>query len=109
MTMKVPEITHLQFFVIGTLMNGEVSGKHVRAELRQQGVRKSGPAFYQLMARLEDSGFVSGRYDQKVIDGQIIKERRYKLCGKGVQAWERTRDFYLEQARLVSQGGLSSV
>jgi len=107
--MKVPEITHLQFRVMGTLMNGEASGKHVRNELKRQGVPKSGPSFYQLMARLEDSGFVSGRYDQKVIDGQIIKERRYKLCGKGVREWERTRNFYLEQTQLVSQGGLAGV
>ena len=107
--MKMPEITHLQFLVMGTLMNGEVAGRHVRNELQRQGVRKSGPAFYQLMARLEDAAFVSGRYIQKVIDGQVIKERRYKLCGKGVRIWERTRDFYFEQARLVSQGGLASV
>ena len=31
------------------------------------------------MARLEDAGLVAGEYDQKIVDGQIIKERRYAL------------------------------
>ena len=35
------------------------------------------------MARLEDAGLVAGQYEQKVVDGQIIKERRYALTPRG--------------------------
>jgi DNA-binding PadR family transcriptional regulator len=59
-------------------------------------VRRSAPAFYQMMARLEDAGLVDGDYDQKIVDGQIIKERRYALTPTGESAWKRTRDFYVE-------------
>jgi DNA-binding PadR family transcriptional regulator len=97
--MKIPGITHLQFLVLRLLKDGEVSGQTIRAGLRRNAVRKSGPAFYQLMARLEDAHLVNGRYDQKVIDGQIKKERRYKLTGKGSKAWAATRAFYAEQVK----------
>ena len=61
------------------LRAGERSGRTVRRSLARHGIERSGPAFYQMMARLEDAGFVAGEYDQKIVDGQIIKERRYTL------------------------------
>src|SRR5688500_15649914 len=103
--MPLPDITHLQFLVLGVLMDGEQSGRHIRDHLAEADEHKSGPAFYQMMARLEDGGFVKGWYDQKVVEGQIIKERRYKIVSAGVRAWENTRDFYAEHARLGLEGG----
>lgn len=97
-SMKFPEMTHLQFFVLGTLLEGELSGREVRDRMAGNGVRKTGPAFYQMMARLEDAGLVEGRYDPKVVDGQPIKERRYNITGHGIKSWEDVRDFYLAQA-----------
>ena len=47
-----------------------------------------------MMARLEDAGLVAGEYDQKIVDGQIIKERRYALTQRGDAAWPSTRAFY---------------
>ena len=58
--MSVPKLTHLQFLVIGVLLRGDCSGRVVRSELEAFGIRKSGPAFYQLMARLEDAGWDNG-------------------------------------------------
>lgn len=49
-----------------------------------------------MMARLEDAGLVAGEYDQKIVDGQIIKERRYTLTAAGESAWAATRAFYDE-------------
>ena len=40
-----------------------------------------------MMARLEDAAFVDGEYDQKIVDSQIIKERRYTLSARGEAAW----------------------
>jgi DNA-binding PadR family transcriptional regulator len=105
--MAVPDTTSLQFLVMGTLLHGEESGQSVREELVKHGVRKSGPAFYQLMARMEDDGLVRGRYESYVINGQPIKERRYKLTAHGQRAWEKARDFYMQVAGL--QGGFDHV
>jgi DNA-binding PadR family transcriptional regulator len=92
----IPEITHLQFLVLGMLRGHERTGRHLRRALARHGVRRTGPAFYQMMARLEDAGLVTGEYDQKIVDGQIIKERRYALMPRGDAAWSATRAFYSE-------------
>jgi len=91
---RIPEITHLQFLVLGMLRGGERPGRAIRRTLKRHGIDRSGPAFYQMMARLEDAGLVSGEYDQKIVDGQIIKERRYTLTPRGEAAWTATRAFY---------------
>ena len=95
----LPDITHLQFSVLAILRNSEQSGRTVRDQLKDMGMRRSGPAFYQLMSRLEEADLLVGRYDQKIIDGQIIKERFYSLTNAGAVAWEATRDFYLNTIR----------
>jgi DNA-binding PadR family transcriptional regulator len=99
----VPAITHLQFLVLTLLRQGPRVGRHVRRGLAQHGVRRSAPAFYQMMARLEDAGLVEGDYDQKVIDRQIIKERRYTLTRQGDTSWKATRDFYVESIPELAQ------
>lgn len=93
---RIPVVTHLQFLVLGLLRGGERPGRYLRRALAKRGIARSAPAFYQMMARLEDAGFVEGAYDQKIVDGQIIKERRYTLTPAGDQAWTSTRAFYTE-------------
>jgi DNA-binding PadR family transcriptional regulator len=87
----IPEITHLQFLVLGLLRGGTRTGHSVRKGLSRHAVRRSGPAFYQMMARLEDAGLVAGQYDQRIVAAQIIKERRYRLTARGDAAWAATR------------------
>ena len=96
---QVPAITHLQFLVLFSLRASPRLGRQIRRELARRGVRRSPPAFYQMMARLESVGFVSGAYDQKIVDGQIIKERSYALTPAGRAAWQATRDFYVENLK----------
>jgi DNA-binding PadR family transcriptional regulator len=91
---RLPSITHLQFVVLDLLRGEARAGRDIREELRRFGVRRSAPAFYQMMARLEDAGFVEGWYEQKVVDGQLIKERSYRIKQAGARAWAATRDFY---------------
>ena len=91
---RIPDITHLQFLVLGLLRRGDRPGRLLRRALARHGVERTGPAFYQMMARLEDAGLVAGEYEQKVVDGQIIKERRYALTPRGDAAWISTRAFY---------------
>lgn len=93
--MSLPKLTHLQFLVISELLRGVARGRDLRSRLHAAGVRQSGPAFYQMMAALEDAGFVSGWYEQQIVEGQIIRERHYKVLASGKTAWRTSRDFYV--------------
>ena len=98
---RLPAITHLQFLVLGLLRDHPHAGRDIRTALQRHGVRRTAPAFYQMMARLEDAGLVEGWYDQKVVDGQLIKERHYRVRPAGARAWAVTRDFYLARLRAL--------
>lgn len=91
---NLPELSHLQFAVLEVLGTAQMSGKDLRTGLSEHGLKKSGPAFYQMMARLEEAKFVEGWYSQLIIDGQIIKERQYKITGNGIRALNQTKNFY---------------
>ena len=93
--MQVPRLSHLQFLVLGVLLHGDPSGRQVRAELGRYGARRSGPAFYQLMARMEDAELVEGWYEQRVVEGQIFRERKYRITAQGRLSWTASRDFFL--------------
>lgn len=103
--MSLPDISHLQFKVLDSIGAREVSGKELRKALREAGIRKSGPGFYQLMARMEDGKLVKGWYVEEEIDGHRRRERRYKLLGKGVKALNATIEFYRQSAVADLEGG----
>lgn len=107
--MPVPDITHLQFLILSILGGLDRPGRDVRQKLADANVRKSGPAFYQLMARMEEAKLVKGEYRKIDIDGQAVQERWYKVTGAGMKAWERTRDFYAERAAFGANGGFANV
>ncbi len=100
MSKALPPVTHLQFLVLEALADAEQAGRDLRDLLAGYGVRNSAPAFYQMMARLEASALVEGWYDQKLVSGQNVKERRYRLTKAGERSVETTRNFYV--ARLAS-------
>jgi len=60
----------------------KLSGRELRTALAKHGAKKRGPAFYQLMARLEESGFVEGEYSQKIVEDRLFKERHYRSPAK---------------------------
>ncbi len=94
MESRLPELTHLQFLVLGLLQRGPVAGKQIRSGLSRFGIRKSGPAFYQLMARIEEAGWIAGEYKQRDVGGQKVRERHYKILGEGRAAWRASQAFY---------------
>ncbi|GMV21428.1 MAG: hypothetical protein AB7L71_09310 [Vicinamibacterales bacterium] len=98
MSKSLPAVTHLQFLVLDALTSAEQAGRDLRDLLAGFGVKNSGPAFYQMMSRLEGAGWVEGWYDQKLVAGQNVKERRYRLTRAGERALETTRSFYLERS-----------
>jgi hypothetical protein len=101
--MDSPPLSALQFAVLDTLGTVELSGKQLRSNLAaERAIKKSGPSFYQLMARLEEAKLVEGRIDQKIVDGQIIKERFYKVTGEGCRAVQATARFYQSRTRALT-------
>jgi DNA-binding PadR family transcriptional regulator len=92
---KVPKLTFSQFLVLGLLLDGDCPGRKIRDELLKHGERKSGPAFYQAMARLEDAGFVKGRYQQITAGDQLVKERWYTITRDGIHTWNEAASFSL--------------
>jgi DNA-binding PadR family transcriptional regulator len=98
---RLPRLTHLQFLVLGLLRSGETAGRVVREGLAAHGVKRTAPAFYQLMARLERDGLVDGWYEQITVRDQAVTERRYKLRPQGMKLWTEARDFY---AGVAAQG-----
>ena len=101
--MTLPKVTHLQYLVLDLILHDEHSGRFIRDRLAEEGVRISGPAFYQLMSRLENAALVSGWYESFVVDGQTIKERRYEIGARGRRAHTDVESFYgrRERARSV--------
>ena len=91
---RLPKITHLQFLVLGLLRERERPGRVIREALAAHGVRRSAPAFYQLMARLERDRLVDGWYKQVSAGAQAVTERRYRLRPAGAKLWTEARDFY---------------
>jgi DNA-binding PadR family transcriptional regulator len=90
----LPSLTHLQFLVMDCLGSEELNGRLLRERLSDEGTELSGPAFYQMMSRLEESKLVKGWYTQKTLEGQVIRERHYQLTGDGVRAYRATLRFY---------------
>lgn len=101
--MGLPDLTHLQFLILVKLLDGEQSGLDLRSALAERGEPKSGPAFYQLMSRLEEAKYVKGRYERKTVAGHPVKERRYVITGAGVQALEGVREFYSREATKLTR------
>ena len=91
---RLPVITHLQFLVLGCLLGGEQPGREIRDTIAGYGVRRSGPAFYQMMSRLERARLVEGWYEQITVGDQAVTERRYRIRPAGEKLWAETRDFY---------------
>ena len=91
---ELPGLTHLQFLVLGVLLSGQQSGRAVREAIGQYGIRRSAPAFYQMMSRLERDGIVEGWYEQTKVGDQFVTERRYRTTAAGSRMWERAYGFY---------------
>ena len=99
----LPTLTHLQFLVLGVLRTTDQPGRVVRQVLASYGIRRSGPAFYQLMARLERDGLVEGRYEQITIGDQAVTERHYHLTTDGARRWSRAQAFYEHVGRAAAR------
>ena len=94
----LPPLTSLQFFVVREIATEEVSGRILRERLAKVGINHNRAAFYQLMARLEDADFVTGRNQPKQIGNQTIIERIYSATKSGRAAIQQSIDFYSKES-----------
>ena len=99
----LPELTHLQFLVLGVLRNDPQPGRTLRQALSAYGIRRTGPAFYQLMARLEKDRLIDGWYEQITVGDQAVTERHYKITADGARRWKDARAFYEHVARSAAK------
>lgn len=99
----IPVLTHLQFLVLGVLRAEPQAGRALRSALSAYGIRRTGPAFYQLMARLEKDRLVDGWYEQVTVNDQAVTERHYRITGDGSRRWKEARAFYDHVARATAK------
>ena len=100
---QLPSLTHLQFLVLGVLRGEDQPGRVVREALGGYGIRRTGPAFYQLMARLEKDGLADGWYEQITVGDQAVTERRYRITAEGKRRWNEARTFYEHVAKVAAK------
>jgi DNA-binding PadR family transcriptional regulator len=101
---RIPRLTHLQFLVLGFLKEREQPGRALRHAIAAHGVKRSAPAFYQLMARLERDRLVDGWYEQITTGDQAVTERRYRIRPPGAKLWAEARDFYTTLIARAEEG-----
>jgi DNA-binding PadR family transcriptional regulator len=104
---SLPSLTHLQVLVLGALRGARQPGRVLRDTLASYGVRRTAPAFYQLMSRLESAGLVEGWYEQVTVGDQAVTERWYRVTAEGTRQWTRAQKFYSEVASLSGRVRLS--
>ena len=107
-TRQLPPLSHLQFLALGVLLAGDEPGRIIRDVVADYGVRRTGAAFYQLMARLERDGLIDGWYEAIFVGDQTVRERRYRITAAGGRAWRQTRAFYETVAAAAAQGRLAN-
>ena len=108
MPRELPPLSHLQFLALGVILSNDEPGRVIRDVVADYGVRRTGAAFYQLMARLERDGFIEGWYEPIVVGDQAVRERRYRITPAGSRAWKHTRSFYGTVVAAAARGRLSN-
>lgn len=97
----LPSISHLQFAVLDQLVRRTrgASSDRIRCLMSEIGAEREGPAFYQLMKRLEDAGLlVSSPQEFNVGGGKVIRTH-YRITVEGKTAWRDTLQFYAARLR----------
>ncbi len=100
---QLPALTHLQYRVLGVLRAEPQPGRTLRNALSAYGIRRTGPAFYQLMARMEKDRLVDGWYEQTTVGDQAVTERHYRITADGNRRWNDARAFYEHVARATAK------
>jgi hypothetical protein len=90
----LPDITHVQFFVLESLMVCPLRGKDLRDELEEFGWLRTNETFPELINQLEKLGFVVGFYAVRILGDVELLDHRYELTVAGMRAYHRAHPFY---------------
>lgn len=89
--MKRKLLPQLQRAALDALLkNGELGGKDFRVSLALRGYKVYGPAFYQLMKRMEERKLVTSWITQVVVNGHGVRIKNYKITATGAKRLEET-------------------
>ena len=91
---RLPDISHVQFFTLESLMVCPLPGKELRSELHEVGWARSQPTFHELTKRLEERGLIRGFYVRKFVGFFSIRERHFEITVAGVRAYHEAQAFY---------------
>lgn len=81
---RYTETLGMRFLLLDCIRrHGKISGRWLLEIVRGLGYRLSAPAFYELMAKLEDELKVNGWYEHIPIAGRMLAERHYELTPAG--------------------------
>jgi DNA-binding PadR family transcriptional regulator len=103
----LPSVTHLQFLVLDIVKAHAkgLSANDLREALLREGQAYSGPRFYQLLARLEASGWIDSWSQHFAVGGGTVERTYYRITSKGKSAWDVTLIFYRTRILLAEKLG----
>lgn len=87
-------LTCKQAAALRAILANELPGRKVRERMAKDGIKQSLPAFYILMDRMEDAGYLKGKMECKVVHGQTIRYKVYTITYAGKRALKTTLDFF---------------
>lgn len=90
----LPDITHVQFFALESLMVCPLRGKDLHDELEEFGWLRTDTTFPELINQLEKLGFVVGFYAVRIRGDVEVVDHRYELTVAGMRAYHAARPFY---------------
>lgn len=109
--MAAPRMSSAMVDVLTLLLQAWEDETDVHGWLIMKSVRRSGPAVYAVLDRLEDAGWVTGVWEKLGPGEQRPRRRFYRLTGAGVEAARERRPVPATQVpgRLRPQPGFGLV
>lgn len=92
--MKLPQLTHLQAFVIFVLKDRKVSITSLKTSLKEYKEAREGSNFNQLMNRLTEKKLVKRSMKTDVFNGKKKKINYFKATAKGTKLFRESIEFY---------------
>jgi PadR family transcriptional regulator, regulatory protein PadR len=108
--MAPPPITGATLDVLALMFDAWERDQELYGWAIMKRLRRSGPAIYAVLDRLEDAGWIAGSWEVLPLDAAMRPRRRlYRLTGQGVDAARRSLHAHVSGKfrRLVPRPGVS--
>ena len=90
----LPEMSGLQFLVVGLLFDGPRSGAQLRRRMKAAGVKIGPSSFSRLMQRMADANYLYAQTEKGPSGCRLVRPRQFEVTDLGVGIWRRVREFY---------------